>query len=359
LCPECGKHFDSGKAMGGHRRIHFQAGLKAGKMMKAVQGSTCDAKEADQVSEQPICCICERNFRSYNALFGHMKSHPERDWRGVKPPERVVWDTVLNREIDSSVTVRQVVNLMESIKGWNVTGKRGRESLADREDLEVEKEEEEREKMMKEEADYLLLLAHECFKDYKDWTKKQGIKLSQDENHYGRKVSTGTLKIRENRPSKVNSTNEIVRDKMDKGKGKKLADLANVGEIPNHAQEMPPLSHVCSICGKSFPSHQALGGHKGSHNKPKKIHTMSEEVKQVSGDSAEESRTNTVCVDHKCNKMVQTGMALGGHKGQHWSGPAGAESCASHGTSSPTEVSQLARRVNDFDLNEPAPDEDD
>ncbi|XP_057954078.1 zinc finger protein ZAT9-like [Malania oleifera] len=33
-----------------------------------------------------VCCVCKKSFRSPKSLFGHMRSHPERSWRGVKPP---------------------------------------------------------------------------------------------------------------------------------------------------------------------------------------------------------------------------------------------------------------------------------
>lgn len=35
---------------------------------------------------RPICSVCRRDFYSWKALFGHMRSHPERQWRGCFPP---------------------------------------------------------------------------------------------------------------------------------------------------------------------------------------------------------------------------------------------------------------------------------
>lgn len=35
---------------------------------------------------RPVCCVCGRSFRSWKALFGHMRSHPDRQWRGCFPP---------------------------------------------------------------------------------------------------------------------------------------------------------------------------------------------------------------------------------------------------------------------------------
>lgn len=36
----------------------------------------------------PPCQVCNKRYTSWKALFGHMRSHPDRSWRGVHPPPR-------------------------------------------------------------------------------------------------------------------------------------------------------------------------------------------------------------------------------------------------------------------------------
>lgn len=36
--------------------------------------------------DQPICSVCGKGFGSWKSLFGHMRAHPERRWRGVFAP---------------------------------------------------------------------------------------------------------------------------------------------------------------------------------------------------------------------------------------------------------------------------------
>lgn len=38
------------------------------------------------VGVEMVCSVCKRDFGSWKALSGHMRSHPERQWRGIFPP---------------------------------------------------------------------------------------------------------------------------------------------------------------------------------------------------------------------------------------------------------------------------------
>ncbi|KAK6118650.1 hypothetical protein DH2020_047563 [Rehmannia glutinosa] len=39
-----------------------------------------------RMSMRAACILCPKKFSSWKALYGHMRCHPERPYRGIKPP---------------------------------------------------------------------------------------------------------------------------------------------------------------------------------------------------------------------------------------------------------------------------------
>ncbi|GAB2287111.1 hypothetical protein Dimus_021496 [Dionaea muscipula] len=98
ICPVCGKGFASAKALGGHMRVHLEAHNNGGGSSKQ-QDKSHLPKLKKKVPDHPgtsdsrvngeeiwVCPVCKKRFPSDKALFGHMRCHPERDWRGIQPP---------------------------------------------------------------------------------------------------------------------------------------------------------------------------------------------------------------------------------------------------------------------------------
>lgn len=79
------------------------------------------------------------------------------------------------------------------------------------------------------------------------------------------------------------------------------------------------LNHKCSVCNKAFPSYQALGGHKASHRKSSSENHQSTTV----NDTVSVSVSTVTGKMHECSichKSFPTGQALGGHKRCHYEG---------------------------------------
>lgn len=109
----------------------------------------------------------------------------------------------------------------------------------------------------------------------------------------------------------------------------------------------------CSVCDKAFSSYQALGGHKASHRKGSgggdehyaSTTTNTNTATMTTGAPNATGRTHECSI---CHKSFPTGQALGGHKRCHYEGgeKSGVTSSGSNNTHS-----QVSHR--DFDLNLP------
>ncbi|KAL4308321.1 hypothetical protein GQ457_01G038790 [Hibiscus cannabinus] len=160
ICPVCSKGFTSGKALGGHIRIHMK-GNKASRHRKISKRQPKNnllrhrAKPMQKISitvaspdddsnqdgdEKVSCCICNKEFKSLKSLFGHMRNHPERNWRGIRPPpsdKNSCCSSV--SENDEALEVDQVKgsvsDLLKSLPNWKTNTSKGfKKSGSDQED---------------------------------------------------------------------------------------------------------------------------------------------------------------------------------------------------------------------------------
>ncbi|KAH0470496.1 hypothetical protein IEQ34_000219 [Dendrobium chrysotoxum] len=56
-----------------------------GRRYAAAAAAAAAEEEDKSTAVQPECYVCGRRFGTWKALFGHMRCHPEREWRGVRP----------------------------------------------------------------------------------------------------------------------------------------------------------------------------------------------------------------------------------------------------------------------------------
>ncbi|XP_022678740.1 zinc finger protein ZAT6 [Setaria italica] len=120
------------------------------------------------------------------------------------------------------------------------------------------------------------------------------------------------------------------------------------------ARERDELRFRCSVCGKAFASHQALGGHKASHRKPPPaavplplhLHASSSSSAGGAASSSDGGSSGGQAGRHRCSvchRSFATGQALGGHKRCHyWDGLSVSVTASASGSGS---------SVKDFDLN--------
>lgn len=432
VCNVCKKGFSSGKALGGHMRVHVQANKELKSNSNNGRSSGC--------GDKTICSLCGKDFPSMKSLFGHMRCHPEREWRGIQPPQQAK-----NSPISSSVSdpeseqfqhmvEESVTDLTESLPSWCVKAKRGRRALVTEE-----------EKLFDAVEDLMRLargdslesgLTHKTRADGFDFDATNSdylIEIESKKRRFEERERDCGYPVKKLRMDERGPTEVKRLEKLGKRKAEKSVDESDAeksggsnGSIPSEEQLIVTYKHCestnssakkkrkklklrdvesvrdsylipvdrtaeimaaappdnkykCTTCNKCFPTHQALGGHRSSHNKVKIIsHNMDEstiaageegtdelEAKPVSraevqkededaGSStklvvAAETETSHQC--KICSKVFATGQALGGHKRCHWTGSADQAGVSSQ-AGSPGEVSQTGRKVLEIDLNE-------
>jgi len=119
------------------------------------------------------------------------------------------------------------------------------------------------------------------------------------------------------------------------------------------------ISYKCSVCDKAFSSYQALGGHKASH---RKLAATSDDNPSTSATTTTAAAATTTLPpsgrSHECSichKSFPTGQALGGHKRRHYEGTIGTGNVSGSGVTTTTSEGGGSSHSNrGFDLNVPA-----
>ncbi|XP_022877256.1 uncharacterized protein LOC111395478 [Olea europaea var. sylvestris] len=379
VCRFCNKVFSSGKALGGHMRIHVQANkdLAFKKKLKAYQSVKFKKQkylpeDEDRVidfvkkkkhyegyNKNQTCIICRKHFPSEKSLFGHMRCHPERDWRGIHPPTMARNSSWSSSSFDAETQkmddqIDNWVDLTKSLKGWSVTAKRGRNAMvASSSEISSLEDDELRDavndlmmlahgdsyesgltnrqkvdesdaanstslnskaevwdispvsKLKKQiiEETYIDELGSSIFENLEYLQAKSVIDVGEatDVPRTGLILEKPVVEFEHEDSSddkkKYSETSygNVTKKNKKRRKKVKLSDL----ELVQNASPMlalQPDKYNCSTCDRSFPTHQALGGHRSSHTKIKiwVDEEISNPIVQLA-DETKESEASNIC----------------------------------------------------------------
>ena len=392
VCPVCGKGFNSGKALGGHMRVHAEPTpnhLKKFKIVPGRVGPNPTSSSGHHQQQVFKCDCCPKEFLSLKSLFGHMRSHPDRNWRGMNPPPELLGSGPSSPSPGPDQDAEADPSRSEIKVDWTVKRKRWQkgQSCSSSSSSEGGGQEVAAEVAA---TDLMLILAGERSSGVKEKGKGKikgsaNLEYDSDEVYYLKNMGyldsddCDTEEDEEvvEQKAAIGVELEAAEDKELMGekrsrrrKGNRIRvsgsnqrsedeGATSNGKSNNNNDKNNDGKWRCNTCSKTFPTHQALGGHRSSHNKEKNLgiqinhhvhtHTHIHIHTRAHVDTVEGSGLTSPGSVHgdKTFPSNQSGDLEGQHK--HYVPP-----CEPSSSSPGQSSCQTGRRDNaiEFDLNE-------
>ncbi|GAB4857641.1 hypothetical protein Ancab_015547 [Ancistrocladus abbreviatus] len=351
---------------------------------------------------KPRCSICGKGFASSKALHGHMRCHPERDWRGILPPPpkpinlgsytssssptlAVSNYTTAHNHDEPQQLLGNYCHSWPAISGiqtslnasdWAVNPKRGRKpsiqacsdhALSHQDSncyvspdsiLPIATASAGSEQLTRDEEDAIIGLLLLQVGSGLPSKKPRLADVDQFSQLLNKDIASFGILF----PDDFNtiSTKSLLLDqKMCTATTALSSGQEERGTIRTENDRQLKViesNHRCNICNKSFNSYRALGGHKSSHfNKAKSPVVEESGFKRESRLTPRSDGKSHQC--KVCNKSFESGQKLGGHMRRHWTTPAIAAKALPHALLSASISTAEKKEMLGFDLNE-LPDAD-
>ncbi|KAL7114918.1 hypothetical protein ACP275_04G151200 [Erythranthe tilingii] len=332
------------------------------------------SSEEDTLLHEKLCKECGKTFQSWKALFGHMKCHSVNGKTFASSSANTPMEEYSSNSQSEEASAKPMLPCKRKrsyrTKRYTTTSNTNSSSLTNT-NLSSSISEIDEQEEQEEVALSLIILS----RDRGDW--RSGNSNSDRSSDFrepkrvAKELEIKSLPISRNGlESEVNSPKNLIegggiffddrerRNKINKARRSLNNNNNNVAsDFENKSK-----CFTCSICKKAFSSYQALGGHRASHKKfkgccapitgnmfePENSHSQGGN----NNNNNDNNNNNKIVVSGKsskehecpiCFKVFSSGQALGGHK-------------RSHLIVNRNPVIEKTR--NFLDLNLPAPDEE-
>ncbi|XP_073042242.1 uncharacterized protein [Primulina eburnea] len=329
--------------------------------------------EEDTLLQEKICKECGKSFQSWKALFGHMKSHSVNR-KIANSSEDDSWDSQSDNESAAPFCKKKRSNRIK-----RYTSTTNSSSLANFSPCVSEIDQQEQEEV----ALSLIMLSRDTgnwvdmnssgssynsldFSEANKFGKISGKGSFCSESKFKKsedKLKNTRKKKNLDRESEVNSPRNLIQksgldqfeglkfNKAESSKRKCIESNDSEVSLPVESYK-PPFAYspfdshdfektskfLCTICQKAFPSYQALGGHRASHKKFKGRCAPRSENDSIETENSPIQSTKSIekisifatktaseveflkIKKHECPicfKIFPSGQALGGHKRSH------------------------------------------
>jgi uncharacterized C2H2 Zn-finger protein len=277
--------------------------MLGGRGHDAVAEASKDSEELGSSSGGDVeCPECGKVFRSDKSMFGHLRSHPDRGYKGATPP-RGKPKLVPSRPSTSPSPVNDRpgpapvarysqrdpnLNAFEMLAGYIMLTLKHRDSRIAREReqyVNVKREpdvspedEDEGSAVSKTGGDGVAL---------RDRHGSSGSVTTIEEDnpsqHGGSTAELTAAAEPVRRPSEHGCTTAAVeaptkskRERADKSKEARQARRKEKDHVASSGKGRGP--YICKHCQAVFPTHQALGGHMAAHNKDRRVQAQNEQT---------------------------------------------------------------------------------
>jgi len=438
LCKICSKKFVSGRALGGHMRVHAPASMAADKLTETEFKKSKKPRDSDDKSMEDKDDKEGMDGNGRNLMYA-LRRNPKRSWRFADRDYSFLLEYEFDsKSIDSSINCDPREKEFSSRKGLFGHMKFHSETHQDSGDADLEesqKHETQDKENDRSESYAEIELDHPSGNSsrFDKWMQGKifkrpryapqlnpleqfGLATNDEEKDVAMclvmlasgvntaqipQFQMGTEELGSGDLKLPNTGSQLPKCIRKKPKYKKIDGDAGL----YNDDEVKKVRFKCTTCNKVFSSHEALGGHRASHNKVKGCFWQIEEEKEsqeedisdeelhTGSDSqlpgnfhkpSPKERTKDSCVKARdetrtmkatafsvkksrvhecsiCHRDFASGQALGGHKRCHW-GSARASDTTTSTISSNKETpmqQQMPARVEVLDLNLPATVDDD